>query len=420
MMRLHIRVALVLLSIFALGTSAYRWGFFGHKRINRLAVYTLPTPLIGFFKQHIQFLTDHAVDPDMRRYATKGEAPRHFIDLDLYGNPPFDKLPRRWTDALAQHVEVVVVTMKGDSLRLITPESMEVSGNNLRLFSRDLRRLVKQDTLIQSYAGWRQLVSNHIIPNYHEEDWSIPADSLSLWFQGIGIELPPLRSVVCFDQLSEHGIIPWHLSWMLRRLTDAFAQKDKARILRYSADFGHYIGDAHVPLHTTSNYNGQKTDQVGIHGFWESRLPELYADAEYDFLVGQAQYIKDPETYFWNIVFDSHRLVDSVLLIEKDLRRTFAPDRVFAFDERANQTIRTYSRAYSKAYHDRLNGMVESRMRATIVAVGSVWLTAWVDAGQPDLNFLKDPTVPSELVKEGQELEQRKQSGRIFGREHED
>jgi hypothetical protein len=46
---------------------------------------------------------------------------------------------------------------------------------------------------------------------------------------------------------------------------------------------GHYIGDAHVPLHTTSNYNGQKTNQHGIHGLWESRIPEQLFDERVTF-----------------------------------------------------------------------------------------------------------------------------------------
>lgn len=76
------------------------WGFFAHKRINRLAVLTLPPEMMVFFKPNIDYLTDHAVDPDMRRYASKHEAPRHYIDLDNYGAPPFTDLPRQWVDAL--------------------------------------------------------------------------------------------------------------------------------------------------------------------------------------------------------------------------------------------------------------------------------------------------------------------------------
>ena len=44
---------------------------------------------------------------------------------------------------------------------------------------------------------------------------------------------------------------------------------------------------------------------------------------------------------------------------------------------------------YAQLYHDKLGGMVEEQMRKAIFALGSAWYTAWVDAGQPDLNDLK-------------------------------
>ena len=72
-------------------------------------------------------------------------------------------------------------------------------------------------------------------------------------------------------------------------LVKAFKEKDIDYILKNSADLGHYVSYAHVPLHTTENYNGQLTNQKGIHAFWESRLPELFADG-YDYLVGTAKY----------------------------------------------------------------------------------------------------------------------------------
>ena len=68
----------------------YCWGFFGHKSINRLAVFTLPTELIGFYKNHLEYVSEHAVDPDMRRYVVKEEAPRHYIDIDHFGERPFE------------------------------------------------------------------------------------------------------------------------------------------------------------------------------------------------------------------------------------------------------------------------------------------------------------------------------------------
>ena len=70
------------------------WGFFAHRRINRLAILTLPPEMMIFFKPNIDWISDHATDPDMRRYSTTFEAPRHYIDLDNYGEAPFDGLPR--------------------------------------------------------------------------------------------------------------------------------------------------------------------------------------------------------------------------------------------------------------------------------------------------------------------------------------
>ena len=74
-------------------------------------------------------------------------------------------------------------------------------------------------------------------------------------------------------RLRENGIGPWQIERTYHSLVRAFKDRDSIRILRLSADLGHYVSDAHVPLHTTENYNGQLSDQTGIHGFWESRLP---------------------------------------------------------------------------------------------------------------------------------------------------
>lgn len=63
------------------------------------------------------------------------------------------------------------------------------------------------------------------------------------------------------DALRAYGIVPWHVYRMKHWLTEAFQEKNVEEILRISSDLGHYIADAHVPLHTTINYNGQLTGQ---------------------------------------------------------------------------------------------------------------------------------------------------------------
>ena len=191
------------------------------------------------------------------------------------------------------------------------------------------------------------------------------------------------------------------------------------RILHYAADIGHYIADAHVPLHCTHNYNGQLTNQTGIHGFWESRVPELFGD-NYDFFVGKAEYIEHPAEYMWNVVLKSSSEVDSVLLFERELTEQFGSDRKYAFEQRGDATIRTYSKDFSAAYQEKLNDMQERKMRAAIVAVGSFWYTAWVNAGKPDLGELKDGPVSEEEQLELEAMDKAWRDGKIYGREHSD
>ena len=219
------------------------------------------------------------------------------------------------------------------------------------------------------------------------------------------------------DTLQANGIVPWHIQTMLKRLTKAFEEKNYAAIMKNSAEIGHYIADAHVPLHASTNHNGQLTDQKGIHAFWESRIPELLAEKQFDFLIGKAEYISDPGGFIWNRVLESGREADSVLAIEKILSNQFAGDKKYSFEKRNSLLIRQYSSEYTIAFNKQLHGMVEKRMRQAIFAVASFWYTAWVNAGQPDLSSLVSKSFSEDDLQEFEMLNQKWQNGNIKGRE---
>ena len=208
------------------------------------------------------------------------------------------------------------------------------------------------------------------------------------------------------DTLTAYGISPWWLQVMLSKLTYAFREKDQAKILRYSAEIGHYAADAHVPLHASSNHNGQYTGQEGIHGFWESRVPELLADKEWDFFIGKAAYLENPADFIWKRVLESAAAADTVLQYEKKLTQQFPADQKYAFETRNGVVVRQYSTAYTEAYNNMLNGMVERRMRQSIYAVASLWYTAWVNAGQPDLKTLTHKEFSAAELEEFESLDQ--------------
>ena len=108
------------------------------------------------------------------------------------------------------------------------------------------------------------------------------------------------------DSLRKHGIVPWHIPIVYQRLVQAFLKKDTLQIIKLSAELGHYVADSHVPLHTSSNYDGQKTGQGGLHSFWESRIPEILGN-QLDQFSGPATFIPDVQHCAWTWVLASHK-----------------------------------------------------------------------------------------------------------------
>ena len=188
------------------------------------------------------------------------------------------------------------------------------------------------------------------------------------------------------DTLWAYGVLPWNIEWAYRRLVDAMVEGCADDVLRAASDLGHYVADAHVPLHTSVNYNGQLTGQEGIHGLWETRLPELFGDG-YFLAVPPPVVVKDVGQWAWRTVRESHAAVDSVLDFERSLVEGWTGDLVVR-EQRGRVMQLQRVRPWCQVYHDALDGMVERRWRTSIHGVASLWTTAWVEAGQPDLGVM--------------------------------
>lgn len=194
------------------------------------------------------------------------------------------------------------------------------------------------------------------------------------------------------DTLIKYGVLPWHINKQYYTLVESLKEHNMERSINLLSDLGHYIADAHVPLHTTLIYDGQLTGQKGIHAFWESRLPELFVD-DYDYFLPKVSYQENILTYVWSIIEHSYAAKDSVLLFEARLNANYSSDTKYSIEEKGQGDKKVYSEDYSIAYHSMLDGMVERQMRSSILAIGNVWYSAWVDAGQPDMSnwvFKKD------------------------------
>ncbi len=264
------------------------WGFYAHKKINKQAIFTLPSPLIGLYKRHISEVERFAVLPDQRRHSLDQEAARHYIDLDRYNK---------------EHIK---------------------------------------------YMTWENAT------NYYSD-----------------------------DSLQKHGIVPWNILSYYKQLKYAFIEKDTMRIIKLSAELGHYVADAHVPLHTTSNYDGQQTNQVGIHSFWESKIPEQIQD-QLDDWSGPAEYIPNVLRAAWDWIFESHSLLASVFTGEKLINERMPDSKKYRHGQKGLNLEKMYTEQYVEAYHKQLDNQVERRYQASIKHIGDLWYSAWLEAGEPD------------------------------------
>lgn len=314
------RISLLAAAFLFCSALSYGWGFFGHKLIHQLAIYNLPKQLQGFYFKHQNYLISKSVRPDERRNNDPAEAPRHYIDIDVYGEEAVNTMPEAWEAAAARYTA---------------------------------------------------------------------------------------------DTLLKYGIVPWHVVVMQERLTNAFRQQNADSILYYSADLGHYIADAHVPLHTTLNYDGQLTAQKGMHSLWESKLPELFAQT-YKLKGEKADYIPNTEKQIWQVVRHTYSLIPQTLSDELEVSKNFTSETKYDQVERNGKMRQYYSDAFAKAYQQKLGNMVEQQMSAAAQEVANFWYTAWVDGGKPDMDKLMfEPLTKAEK----KQLKQEKKAfrkGKLF------
>lgn len=172
---------------------------------------------------------------------------------------------------------------------------------------------------------------------------------------------------------NQYGRLPWRAEDLYNRLVmtmkdianpSAGYAGDNARYL--VAVLAHYVEDAHVPFHGALNYDGQLTNQRGIHSRFETQLVQRNASA-WSWEPGPIVHIPDMRAWMFKTVIDSQQLVASVL----------------AADRQATQGREFYDDGYFEAFLKGAGPVAQRRLNEAATAVASVVYSAWVDAGRP-------------------------------------
>ena len=263
-------------------------GFEAHRFIADRAIDLLPAEIRPYFVKHRAFIAEHAIDPDLWRTAGwVAEPPQHFLDMDAYGAPPFDALPRDRDQAIAK-------------------------------FGKEM--------------------------------------------------------------VEKNGLLPWRVDEMYGRLVRAFKDVGDGRpygrenVKFLSAVMAHYIGDAHVPFHGVLNYDGQLTNQHGLHSRFESQLFERYRK-QLRVRPVPTRLKTTPRDFVFDTLIVSAGLVDPLL----------------AADREAIGSGEVYDTAYYDRFFAKARPTVERRLSEAIAATAAVITHAWEEAGKPSLADVAAP-----------------------------
>ncbi|MEE8609074.1 MAG: hypothetical protein V3S55_15835 [Nitrospiraceae bacterium] len=171
------------------------------------------------------------------------------------------------------------------------------------------------------------------------------------------------------ERLKEAGLLPWRIAELYARLVQAMRELDWKRVPLFAAHLGHYVADGHQPLHTTTNYDGQLTGNQGIHKRFEHEMIRRHLGQYQDLaaFTQRAQRTADPVGFTFDFLIDSYVWVDNLLRA----------------DTLARLGVHGYHDAYYAALHVFAGKLAKLSMAQAATDLGSLWYSAWIEAGQP-------------------------------------
>jgi len=165
----------------------------------------------------------------------------------------------------------------------------------------------------------------------------------------------------------KNGTLPWVTDSTYNALVGQFKSKDWTKAVLTAADLGHYVGDGHMPLHLTLNYDGKMTDQTGIHSRYESKMINKYVD-EITVKRSRTHKINNVSRYVFDYIYSNYQYKDSLLNADK-----------LAY-EKANHE---YNDLYYATLWNKTQGFTKKLISYSSKSLAELIRMAWIEAGSP-------------------------------------
>jgi len=168
--------------------------------------------------------------------------------------------------------------------------------------------------------------------------------------------------------LETYGLLPWQVGLYSQKLTDAFRSHSWGEAKLSAAILAHYVAAAHDPFNTTVNSDGRLSDQPGVNQRFGDGLVDRY---QLFFFVkpNEAEFIRDPTDHAFEMTYSAHAWLENVLVA----------------DRRAHEGLSGYGDEYYDRFYAQAGAVLIRQFSDASTDVGSYWMTAWINAGRPQL-----------------------------------
>ncbi|MDR3611056.1 MAG: hypothetical protein P4L27_10875 [Ignavibacteriaceae bacterium] len=237
---------------------------------------------------------------------------------------------------------------------------------------------------MQDFTKWKDYITLHSVDpdNRKKDDKSeapkhfIDIDFYKEFNAGKMIEnKKDLVAIYGDSMVTKQGLLPWATLDTYNKLIQAFKDKKKDAVLLYTSDLGHYVGDGHQPMHTMLNYNGQLTNQKGVHARYEIKMVDKYIkEIEASITKADVKKINDPFQYIFDYIANANSV--QPVLLDADL---YAAKSAGSNDNDEYLRLMWFKTRY----------VTEIQFNTAVTDFASLIYSAWIEAGKPDLSGIQ-------------------------------
>ncbi len=186
------------------------------------------------------------------------------------------------------------------------------------------------------------------------------------------VDFPPTREFALRrfgeEQIEEYGDGVWRLAETWDALREAFEASDFELALELASDVAFLAADLGMPLHASSEGDGQATGRDGLRRRFDTELPSIFSD-ELRVRDSDGVYLDRPREFIESLPVKAYVWVDNIVFTDAESRRG----------------VSDYDRFYMDGMWARLGTLVGRIASDSARDVASLWYTAWVAAGRPEV-----------------------------------